>query len=103
MIPPSRSAGAAGVADVRDEQRPLNESRCLSPYGPPHVVVHIEDVDTPVPKGDEVLIRVRAASVNPLDEGVVKGSTRIVGGLRRPKVTRIASTSRVLSRLRAGT
>jgi NADPH:quinone reductase-like Zn-dependent oxidoreductase len=72
-------------------------------YGPPHVVVHIEDVDTPVPKGDEVLIRVRAASVNPLDEGVVKGSTRIVGGLRRPKVTRIASTSRVLSRLRAGT
>src|SRR5262245_2632876 len=58
-------------------------------YGRPDVVVHIEDVEKPVPGDDEVLIRVRAASVNPLDEGVVKGSARMVGGLRAPKVTRL--------------
>src|SRR4029434_7844345 len=36
-------------------------------------VVHIEDVAKPVPKDDEVLIQVRAASVNPLDAGLMKG------------------------------
>src|SRR5215469_219015 len=30
-------------------------------------VLQIEDVETPVPNGDQVLIEVRAASVNPLD------------------------------------
>jgi NADPH:quinone reductase-like Zn-dependent oxidoreductase len=58
-------------------------------YGPPEAVVHIEDVGKPVPEDDEVLIRVRAASLNPLDEGVVKGSARMVGGLRAPKVARL--------------
>jgi NADPH:quinone reductase-like Zn-dependent oxidoreductase len=58
-------------------------------YGSPEVVVHIEDVEKPVVEDDDVLIRVRAASVNPLDEGVVKGSARMVGGLRAPKVTRL--------------
>jgi len=35
-------------------------------YGLPDVV-QIRDVEKPVPKDDEVLIKVRAASVNPLD------------------------------------
>jgi NADPH:quinone reductase-like Zn-dependent oxidoreductase len=34
-------------------------------YGPPEAVVRIEDVPKPAPKDEEVLIRVRAASVNP--------------------------------------
>ena len=33
-------------------------------YGPPGVL-ELEDVDTPVPRGDEVLVRVLAAAVNP--------------------------------------
>jgi NADPH:quinone reductase-like Zn-dependent oxidoreductase len=57
-------------------------------YGPPDVV-EIKDVGKPVPKDDGVLIKVRAASVNPLDEGVMKGGGRIVTGLRKPKVTRL--------------
>lgn len=38
-------------------------------YGPPDVVVQFEDVENPVPKDNEVLLKVRAASVNPLDAG----------------------------------
>ena len=61
-----------------------------SRYGPPEVV-QITDVEKPVPKDNEVLIEVRAASVNPLDAGPLKGRpyiVRIVIGLRRPKTTR---------------
>ena len=57
-------------------------------YGPPDVV-QIKDVEKPVPKDDGVLIRVRAASVNPLDDGLMKGGGRVVTGLRKPKVTRL--------------
>jgi NADPH:quinone reductase-like Zn-dependent oxidoreductase len=54
-------------------------------------VVQIEDVDKPVPKDNEVLIKVRAASVNPLDSGLMKGkphSFRILFGLCKPRLTR---------------
>jgi NADPH:quinone reductase-like Zn-dependent oxidoreductase len=57
-------------------------------YGPPDVV-QIEDVEMPSPKDHEVLIKVRAASVNPLDEGLTKGAGRIVTGLCKPKITRL--------------
>jgi len=57
-------------------------------YGPPEVI-EIKDVEKPVPKDGEVLIEVRAASLNPLDEGMVKGGGRIVNGLRKPKTTRL--------------
>jgi NADPH:quinone reductase-like Zn-dependent oxidoreductase len=59
-------------------------------YGPPDVV-QIKDLEKPVPKDNEALIKVRAASVNPLDGGLVKGkpySGRIMTGLRKPKDTR---------------
>jgi NADPH:quinone reductase-like Zn-dependent oxidoreductase len=35
-------------------------------FGPPEVI-RTEEVATPVPKDDEVLVRVHAASVNPVD------------------------------------
>jgi NADPH:quinone reductase-like Zn-dependent oxidoreductase len=59
-------------------------------YGPPEVV-RITDVAQPVPGDDEVLIAVRAASVNPLD-GLTAGkpySLRVMTGLRRPKAIRL--------------
>ena len=55
-------------------------------YGPPEVV-RITDVEKPAPKDDEVLIRVYAAPVNPLDGGSVNGGGRFVNGLRKPKIT----------------
>jgi NADPH:quinone reductase-like Zn-dependent oxidoreductase len=56
-------------------------------YGPPDVV-RITDVEKPVPKDDEVLIKVRAASVNPLDWRLMKGEPRFLRlffGLRKPR------------------
>jgi NADPH:quinone reductase-like Zn-dependent oxidoreductase len=53
-------------------------------YGPPDVV-HIEDVERPMPKDDEVLIRVRASTVSQSDTHVRSGSFwRLIGGFRRP-------------------
>jgi NADPH:quinone reductase-like Zn-dependent oxidoreductase len=57
-------------------------------YGSPDVLAW-EDVEKPTAKDDGVLIKVRAASVNPLDEGLIKGGGRLVNGLRRPKITRL--------------
>jgi NADPH:quinone reductase-like Zn-dependent oxidoreductase len=58
-------------------------------YGPPRVLT-IEELDTPVPGDAEVLIRVRAAAVNPLDK-TFRGTPyvfRPLFGLRKPKDTR---------------
>jgi len=60
-------------------------------YGSPDVL-KLEEVEKPVPKDNEVLIKVRAASVNPLDGGIMTGKpyiARIMNGLRTPKVTRV--------------
>jgi NADPH:quinone reductase-like Zn-dependent oxidoreductase len=57
-------------------------------YGSPKVL-RLEDVDRPVVKDDEVLVRVRAAAVNPPDWAGVHGVpyiVRLAFGLRRPKL-----------------
>src|SRR5437762_6791524 len=57
-------------------------------YGPPDVL-KLEEVEKPVPKDDELLIRVRAASLNFIDAGLVRGPSvlRLMSGLRKPKFT----------------
>lgn len=60
-------------------------------YGPPDVL-QIGDIEKPVPKEDEVLIKVRAASVNPYDWHFMRGlpyPLRIIAGLRKPKNQRL--------------
>jgi NADPH:quinone reductase-like Zn-dependent oxidoreductase len=62
-------------------------------YGPPDVV-QITDVEKPVPKDNEVLIKVRAASVNPYDWHFMRGTpygVRVIAGLRKPKVARLGA------------
>jgi NADPH:quinone reductase-like Zn-dependent oxidoreductase len=62
-------------------------------YGPPDVL-RCEDVEAPVPRDDEVLVNVRAASVNPLDWHFLRGTPyigRMAFGLRRPKSTRLGA------------
>jgi NADPH:quinone reductase-like Zn-dependent oxidoreductase len=56
-------------------------------YGPPQSL-RVVEVEKPVPKADEVLVNVRAASVNAADWHVLRGKplfSRITLGLLRPK------------------
>jgi NADPH:quinone reductase-like Zn-dependent oxidoreductase len=59
-------------------------------YGPPDVL-KLQEIDKPVAKEDEVLVRVHAASINILDWYGISGLAlgRIGGGLRRPKDPRV--------------
>ncbi len=63
-----------------------------SRYGPPEVV-QIRDVEKPIPKDNEVLIKIFAASVNPVDWHFMRGKPAFVrliaGGLRKPKIARL--------------
>jgi NADPH:quinone reductase-like Zn-dependent oxidoreductase len=57
-------------------------------YGSPDVL-KFEDVEKPVPNDDQVLIKVRAASLNFIDPGVMRGPwpLRLMSGLRKPEKT----------------
>jgi NADPH:quinone reductase-like Zn-dependent oxidoreductase len=60
-------------------------------YGTPDVL-KVKDLEKPTPNDNQLLVRVRAASLNPLDGHFVRGmllARAIGGGLRKPKDTRI--------------
>jgi len=62
-----------------------------SNYGSPDVL-RCEEIEKPTAGDNEVLIKVRAASVNPYDWHFMRGMPyllRIRAGLRKPKVTRL--------------
>ena len=60
-------------------------------YGSPDVLTY-EDIEKPMPDGDEVLVKVHAASVNPLDWHYMRGSPyfiRLGSGVGAPKDIRL--------------
>jgi NADPH:quinone reductase-like Zn-dependent oxidoreductase len=59
-------------------------------YGPPDVLQFTE-VAKPTPKDNEVLIKIYAAAINPLDRFFMRGAPliRLIPGLRKPKDTRL--------------
>lgn len=60
-------------------------------FGPPNVL-KLKDVEKPVPDQNELLVKVRAAAVNPLDWHHMRGTpylARLDFGLRKPKVIRL--------------
>ena len=62
-------------------------------YGPPEVL-RCEEVEKPAPKEGEVLVRVWAASVNPMERYFVRGEPYLIRpmiGLSRPKEIRLGS------------
>jgi NADPH:quinone reductase-like Zn-dependent oxidoreductase len=58
-------------------------------YGSPEVL-QLREIEKPVPTENEVLVRVRAGSINPVDS-LYTGRARLVTGLRKPSQTRIGT------------
>ena len=55
-------------------------------------VLKLESIEKPVPTDEQLLVKVHAASLNPLDWHYMRGTPRIMRagtGLRRPSVTRL--------------
>jgi NADPH:quinone reductase-like Zn-dependent oxidoreductase len=75
----------------RNTGAPANPMKAIvhCEYGPPDVL-KLEDVEKPTPNDNQVLVRVRAASVNPLDL-TIRGPwlIRPILGMRKPKDTRL--------------
>jgi NADPH:quinone reductase-like Zn-dependent oxidoreductase len=62
-------------------------------YGPPDVL-QLKEVEKPAPNDNEVLVKVHAASANPLDWHSLRGKpflVRLTSGLRKPKNTRLGA------------
>jgi len=60
-------------------------------YGPPDVL-ELRDLEKPAPKKDEILVRVRAAGLNPADWHFMEADphlVRLMSGLRRPRETTV--------------
>jgi NADPH:quinone reductase-like Zn-dependent oxidoreductase len=75
------------VTPANREERKRMKAVVNDRYGPPEVQ-RLEQVEAPVPKEDEVLVRIYATTVNRTDCGVRSASpffVRIFTGLRRPK------------------
>jgi len=63
-------------------------------YGLPDVL-HLEEVDKPIPKDNEVLIKIKTSSVNDWDWGLLRGDpfvNRLSNGLLKPKKIQILGT-----------
>ncbi len=57
-------------------------------------VLKFEDIEKPTPADNEVLVKVRAAAVNPFDWHFMRGTpylVRIFSGLRKPEVTQLGA------------
>ena len=76
----------------RNTAAPINPMKAIRfcEYGSPDVV-KLDDVEKPVPNDDQVLIKVRAASLNALDAYMIRDSWvgRLIFGLRKPRDTRL--------------
>ena len=55
--------------------------------------LQLRDIERPIPADNEVLVRVRAASINPADGHLIRGAwpMRPMTGLRKPKNTRFGT------------
>jgi NADPH:quinone reductase-like Zn-dependent oxidoreductase len=86
----SRNADCPPAPALSSEAETMkaNVYRC---YGSPDVV-KFEDIEKPAPADNEVLVKVVAASVNPLDWHFVRGTPyllRLMAGFGVPNVTRL--------------
>src|SRR5436309_2585798 len=76
----------------RSTSAPTNPMKAVvyCDYGPANV--RIDEVEKPSPTDNQILVKVRAVSVNPLDWHYIEGTPyvmRMQVGLRKPKDTRL--------------
>jgi NADPH:quinone reductase-like Zn-dependent oxidoreductase len=87
----AHDAGPAPIAPI-PQQSARMKALVFRQYGGPEVL-HIEQVEKPSPKADELLIRVHAASLNPYDWHRMRGLPYpvrpMLTGIGRPRVTRL--------------
>ena len=85
----------------------------ITQYGPPPDVLQLREVATPEPAEDEILIRLYASSVNPLDGFTIRGPLFFfpkLGGLLKPEhqipgadfAGRVESVGHNIKRFRTG-
>ncbi len=83
---------AADATKPGSSQKTTMQAIVYHSYGSPDVL-ELKEVEMPVVGDDDVLIRVRAASVNPYDWHFMRGEPMIarpqLGGLRKPKSNRL--------------
>jgi NADPH:quinone reductase-like Zn-dependent oxidoreductase len=83
---------AAEAAKPGSSQKTTMQAIVYLSYGSPDVL-ELKEVEMPAVGDDDVLIRVRAASVNPYDWHFMRGEPMIarpqLGGLRKPKSNRL--------------
>jgi NADPH:quinone reductase-like Zn-dependent oxidoreductase len=81
----------SGCDGLSAAQEPTMKAIVYCDYGVANL--KLEDIEKPVPNDDQILVRVRAASVNPYDWHFVEGTpyvVRVMGvGLRKPKDIRL--------------
>jgi NADPH:quinone reductase-like Zn-dependent oxidoreductase len=85
---PTLSTGRPPAAEPATAQEDTMRAIVQSKYGAPDDVLELKDIDKPVAKDDEVLVRVRAAGLHVGDCFGVRGvplAMRLVTGLIKPK------------------
>jgi NADPH:quinone reductase-like Zn-dependent oxidoreductase len=87
----SHDAGPAPVAPIPPQSARM-KALVFRQYGGPEVL-RVEELEKPSPKADELLIRVHAAALNPLDWHRMRGEPypmRLMGqGVGRPRLVRL--------------
>jgi NADPH:quinone reductase-like Zn-dependent oxidoreductase len=112
-MPPSGSVSpGCTILQVIEFRRNGMKAVTCPRYGSPDVL-RILDVERPTPKDDEVLVQVRAASVNAADWHIMRGAPfaiRLAFGLRRPRhpilgmdaAGRVVAVGRSVAKLKPG-
>lgn len=80
-----------GAAPALQSDLPRMKAIVYRCYGPPEVL-KLEELEKPMPRDNELLVKVRAASVNPHDWHIMRGSpyiVRVKSGFGSPTDTRL--------------
>mgnify|MGYP000182662736 CR=1 FL=1 len=88
---PATAAPSEASSELREVGKPTMTAAVCHAYGSPDVL-ELQEIEKPEPADDEVLVRVRAASINPVDWYGMAGRPyvgRVTMGVLKPKSDRL--------------